>query len=216
MPIKSVSISAANIFGVFEDTDAEIPSVKKALKKLREIDALLSKGRDNLSAQELEKVSQERHWKSFLPGFIQEICQEKQPICSCDPSPKKLKRMAEKAELRRRAELEKERKEAERKRREEYEREQIEEERKRRKQQEESERKQQKQENKKRKEEMMKNPVYAMEIEFQEKIKCGLSIDSAFRQLSLKYHPDKNGGKDQMQKILLDLKEKIIAIHGFA
>jgi len=203
MSTKSfISRPAANIFGVFEDSETEIPSVKKALKKLREIDALKSKGLSHLSAQELEKVSQERHWKSFLPGFIQEIAREKLVSVKVPPSPKKLKQMEKKAELRRRAELEKERKETERKRREEYEREEKEAEKKRR--------KQQKKEEKRRQEELMKSPEYAMEFEFQEMIKkCGGNVDSAFRKLSLKYHPDKNSGKDQMQKILLDLKEKI-------
>ena len=211
MSTKSfISRPAANIFGVFEDSETEIPSVKKALKKLREIDALKSKGLSHLSAQELEKVSQERHWKSFLPGFIQEIAREKLVSVKVPPSPKKLKQMEKKAELRRRAELEKERKETERKRREEYEREEKEAEKKRRKQQEDRERKQQKKEEKRRQEELMKSPEYAMEFEFQEMIKkCGGNVDSAFRKLSLKYHPDKNSGKDQMQKILLDLKEKI-------
>ena len=197
MSAKSfISKPAANIFDILEDSEAEIPSVKKALKKLREIDALKSKGLSNLSSQELEKVSHEKHWKSFLPGFVQEIAREKLVFVNVPPSPKKLKRIAEK-----------EKKEADRKRREEYEREA---EKKRRKQQEEREKERQKQEEKKRHEELMKSPEYAMEFEFQEMIqKCRGNINSAFRQLSLKYHPDKNGGKDKMQKILLDLKEKI-------
>ena len=199
----------ANAFDILEDTEPEIPSVKKALKKLREIDALKVKGLSNLSAQELEKVSQENHWKSILPGFVQEIAREKLVSVGVLPSPKKLKRMAEKAEHKRRAELEKERKEAERRRREEYEREEREAERKRRKRQEDKAKERLKREEKKRKEELMKSPEYAMDVEFQEMIKkCHGNVDSAFRQLSLKYHPDKNGGKDQMQKILLDLKEK--------
>jgi len=206
MTAKQSASKHANAFDILEDTEPEIPSIKKALKKLREIDALKSKGLSHLSAQELEKVSQEKHWKSFLPGFVQEIAREKLVSAKVPPSPKKLKQMEKKAELRRRAELEKERKDAERKRREEYEREEKEAEKKRRKQQEDRERKQQK----RRQEELMKSPEYAMEFEFQEMIKkCGGNVDSAFRKLSLKYHPDKNSGKDQMQKILLDFKEKI-------
>lgn len=136
MSAKSfISKPAANIFDILEDSEAEIPSVKKALKKLREIDALKSKGLSNLSSQELEKVSHEKHWKSFLPGFVQEIAREKLVFVNVPPSPKKLKRIAEK-----------EKKEADRKRREEYEREA---EKKRRKQQEEREKERQKQEEKK-------------------------------------------------------------------
>ena len=128
-----------NRFDVLEDTEEHIISDKKARKKLREIAALKLKTTP-LTAEEIEKVSQEQYWKSFI-----------------------------------REETEQERKQRER-------RERI------------------------RKEEKQR---LQMEIEFDAEIEKRASVESAFRFMSLKYHPDK-GGNNHLQVMLATIKDKTI------
>jgi hypothetical protein len=143
MPAKSY-MKKHNRFDVLEDTEEHIISDKKARKKLREIAALKSKPTP-LTAEEIEKVRQEKYWNSFI-----------------------------------REETESERKQREK-------REKLIKEEKQRRQ---------------------------MEIEFDAEIEKRASVESAFRFMSLKYHPDK-GGNNHLQIMLATIKDNVTSkIHN--
>ena len=63
----------ANSFAAFKTDDGDDETrqpnnVKKALKKLREIDALNAKDASLLNPEEWEKIQQKPYWTSFLPA----------------------------------------------------------------------------------------------------------------------------------------------------
>lgn len=200
-----------NRFDVLEDAEETVTCDKKARKKLREIATLKSKTTP-LTTEELEKVSQESYWKSFLPEYFNENVNDKQHH---PPSQKKLKQMAEKERLhkmreeKRKLREEQEAREKEKEKKEARDRAKEEKEKKEaryREQQEQRDHKSREAKEQKRQEDRIRNRI---RIEFHiEYTKCG-SIKSAFRHLSLKYHPDK-GGSNNLQIILGEIRDEML------
>jgi acyl-CoA reductase-like NAD-dependent aldehyde dehydrogenase len=172
-----------------ESREGSASNLKKALKKLREIDALKHKSTP-LSAEEREKVSKETYWNSFLPGFTNPV----------DPAlkQKQHKRHMEK-EAKRAAALRKQEQERIRRETAAQEKEYV---------RKNAERMRLEKENlvkeAARKEYLVRQTI---ENEYAEAIREFGGVDRAFRKLSMKYHPDKNGGDDSRQKILSELRD---------
>lgn len=186
---------------LLEDTSAAHKNVlKKAEKKLREIELLKKKKEHcDLSKEEAEKVASEEFWQRIV-----------------SPVPKQENS----------GETKNKKKREQRKKREEEEREQQRQEFKRQREQEQ----QQEQEQRRREQEHQRQEYNKKRtfIEMQSNTKSKLdymfvlgefntlnqihqSVDKTFRILSLKYHPDKNIGRDEwataMQQHLVNIKD---------
>jgi len=187
---------SANVFSALpvEDFDSEsrdnsASNLKKALKKLREIDALKHKLAP-LTPEEREKVSKEMHWNSFLPGFVdasREELKKKQHQRHMEKEAKRAAALRKREQERIRQETVAQEKEYAR---------------------ENAERMRLEKENlvseASRKEYLLRQSIAN---EYADAIREFGGVDRAFRKLSMKYHPDKNGGDDKRQKILSELRD---------
>jgi hypothetical protein len=187
-----------NLFTVIENDDDEfVPTsrekfLRKAAKKLNEIERLEEKGKYHvLTREECEKLNQKDFWWACL---YNEKLEPKKPSENKNENKKKNKK-----------EEERKRKEAEIKRREE------------RKEEERRKEEQKKEEDKKRKiVEILNKKTNNIEEEYRELLLLhNGNNNKTFRMLSLKYHPDKNVGKlewaNEMQKKLGLCREKYIS-----
>jgi hypothetical protein len=203
-------MSARN-FNVLQEETYIMPSrtaeVRKALKKLREIDAL--KEKTDYTPEELEKLASETYWKNILEPPDTKCVEEaerksKQYKRHLEKEAKKeAKRLAEEERMRKQndARLKREAEEMARKKQRHYER----------KPQREYEDKMQAELERVRSETQFKQQYineFAMAISI---YKCP---DRAFRKLSLKYHPDKNPADrehaEKIQKILGEIREQYV------
>lgn len=192
-------MSRSNVFSVLpvEDVDSEsrnnsASNLKKALKKLREIDALKHK-LTPLTPEERKKVSKELHWNSFLPGFIRPLDASREELKKKQHQ-RHMEKEAKRAAALRKREQERIRQETAAQEKE-YARENA-------------ERMRLEKENMvneaTRKEYLLRQNIAN---EYADAIREFGGVDRAFRKLSMKYHPDKNGGDDKRQKILSELRD---------
>jgi len=207
---------------VLDEEIAYMPSrtaeVRKALKKLREIDAL--KEKTKYTPEELEKLATETYWKNILDPPNTKSSEE-----AAERKAKQYKRHEEKEskkEAKRLAEEERMRKQNEAR----LKRDAEEMARKKQRQDEYTQRyaERQRTEEKTRREyeEKMQSELeqYHRETQFKQQyinefaiaISIYKSPDRAFRKLSLKYHPDKNPENrehaEKIQKILGEIREQ--------
>ena len=174
-------------------------NIKKALKKLREIQVL--EQRDNLTQQELDKISEKNKWNAMLPSFISDTETEKIHVKT---------KQKEKREKEKRLKIEREQKARDKK---------EEDERIARAQKEEEERlaRLQKIEDERlymeKLKEKYKNNLAINIKEVEEEWIYTLfnihnnDISKTFRFLSKKYHPDKNSKSQELQKHLVNLRD---------
>ena len=192
-------MSRSNVFSSLpvEDFDSEsrdnsASNLKKALKKLREIDALKHKLAP-LTPEEREKVSKELHWNSFLPGFVRPLDASREELKKKQHQ-RHMEKEAKRAAALRKWEQERIRQETVAQEKE-YARENA-------------ERMRLEKENlaneASRKEYLLRQSIAN---EYADAIREFGGVDRAFRKLSMKYHPDKNGGDDKRQKILSELRD---------
>jgi len=170
--------------------------IKKALKKLREIQVL--KEKRDLSDCELDKLSKESYWENILNPIPTEKKETKRKASTQKDiklAKKKYERQVRKTEYERLEAIEKEKrhkeKEERQKQRQEQEKQRQEQEKQRKEQEKQNERKEKQQE----KEKGRRKEFTDMELEkeWQQYLqKNEENIDKTFRILSLKYHPDKN------------------------
>jgi hypothetical protein len=191
---------SANVFYALEEEISYIPSrsteVRKALKKLREIDAL--KEKTTYTPEELEKLSKEAYWKSILdpPDTKKQEEDErkaKQYKRHMEKEAKRASRLAAEEER-----LKKER-DARIKREEEQMRRNAE-----RQRAEEDRRRIHDEQMRRELEEKHRDARFRQTYvdEFRSAMSVYKTPDRAFRKLSLKYHPDKNPeNRDQAEKI---------------
>ena len=192
-------MSHSNVFSSLpvEDFDSESRDnsasiLRKALKKLREIDALKHKLAP-LTPEEREKVSKEMHWNSFLPGFVRPLDASREELKKKQHQ-RHMEKEAKRAAVLRKQEQERIRQETAAREKESA--------------RENAERMRLEKEN-------MVNEVARKEYlhrqnianEYADAIREFGGVDRAFRKLSMKYHPDKNGGDDKRQKILSELRD---------
>jgi hypothetical protein len=189
-----------NLFTPFEEdvNDADTTEqtttniVKKALKKLREIDAL--KQKQFHTPEEVEKINTESYWQSFLEPLTAEQKPKeteerkfKQYMRHLEKESKKEKKQKKEAAAKKAKE------EAEAREREEYAKEYE-------------------------KTQLLKNPNYLLEkqleTEFHDEIADCDSPCRAFRKLSLKYHPDKHPTEkskyENIQKLLGTIRDDYV------
>ena len=177
--------------------------LKKAAKKLNEIERLKEKGKyHSLTAEECTKLGQEDFWNA---------CLYEEPEKSSMKEERKLKKEEEKRkkkeeERRVYEEYKKKMEENERKRREEEQKEKI-------RKEEEQKRKVEQERKRKNQEKKAKKNGKHLEEEYRDLLLLHHgNNDKTFRLLSLKYHPDKNVGRtiwaNEMQKRLGECREK--------
>lgn len=188
---------------IIEDEDSnDVNMDRKATKKLREIESLKNKDKKDLTDSEKEKISKEQYWKDILDP-VKESMKE-----SIKEAKKRLKKEKEKEKIKERRRREKERiLEEEFKKREE---EEIK--RQKERQQRYEEYKRQEEERERREEETNKE-YYPIDLEYKQILKeFGGNLGKTFRKCSLKYHPDRNIGNEELanenQKKLLEVHEK--------
>jgi hypothetical protein len=206
---------SANVFYALEEEISYLPSrsteVRKALKKLREIDALQEK--TTYTPEELEKLSKEAYWKSILDPPDTKKQEED------DRKAKQYKRHMEKeAKRASRLAAEEERLKKERDARIKREEERLKKERDARIKREEeqmrrnAERQRAEEDRRRIHDEQMRRELEEKHRdarfrqtyvdEFRSAMAFYKTPDRAFRKLSLKYHPDKNPeNRDQAEKI---------------
>ena len=225
-----------NIFSAIAENDDDFKItprekfLKKAAKKLNEIERLKEKGKYiSLTAEECAKLLKEGFWQSCLyeepehlkPNIKEERKQKKEA--------EKIKKQTEAKEAERRAfeeyqqrkkEEEQKRKEEEQKRKEEEKKQKEEEQKQKEEEQKrkEEEQKQKEEERKRKKQEKKTNKkINRDSIGLEDEYKNLLLLqhgnnNKTFRILSLKYHPDKNVGRQtwasEMQKQLGEFREK--------
>ena len=185
---------------LLEDTSTSHKNVlKKAEKKLREIELLKKKKEHcDLSKEEAEKVASEEFWQRIVS-----------PVPKQENSGE-TKNKKKREQRKKREEEEREHQRQEYKRQREQEREQEQEQRRR-------EQERYEQQSKKRTFiEMQSNTKSKLDYmfvlgEFNTLNQIHQSVDKTFRILSLKYHPDKNIGRDEwataMQQHLVNVKD---------
>ena len=197
-----------NIFSTIAENDDDFKItprekfLKKAAKKLNEIERLKEKGKyHSLSLEECEKLLKEDFWQACL---YEEPESDKPNIKEERKRKKEEEKMKKKAEERRVYEEQEQKWREEQKRKEEQEKMQREEQKKR---ENEEARKRKKQEKKARKN------AKGLEEEYRDLLLLHHgNNDKTFRLLSLKYHPDKNVGRtiwaNEMQQKLGVYREK--------
>ena len=199
---------------IIEDEDSnDVNMDRKATKKLREIESLKNKDKKDLTDSEKEKISKEQYWKNILDPVKESIKE------SIKDTKKRLKKEKERDKIKQRRRREKEiileedckkREEEERKRQ--KEREERYEEYKRR-EEEERERREEEEYTRQQEEHIKQKEYYPIELEYKQILKefCG-NLGKTFRKCSLKYHPDRNIGNEELanenQKKLLEIHEK--------
>uniref|UniRef100_A0A6C0JX47 J domain-containing protein n=1 Tax=viral metagenome TaxID=1070528 RepID=A0A6C0JX47_9ZZZZ len=214
---------AARRFTVLREETYTMPSrtteVRKALKKLREIDAL--KGKPDYTPEELDKLATETYWKNILDPHDTKAKEDEERKAKQykrhmeKEAKKKAKRLAEELHMRKQTEAQQKREAEERaknkQRDDEYRRRKAEQE------QAEENRRREYEENKKAELERIEseNRFKQQYIdEFTKAVSIYKSPDRAFRKLSLKYHPDKNQANIQhaenIQKILGDIRSAYV------
>jgi ATP-dependent Lon protease len=192
---------------------------RKAEKKLKEIQALIKK--TSHTKEELDKLATEQHWKDILDWFDNpKKTAETKPEETQKTIKIRLKRKREKEKrereleeiLKQRQRREKEAEEQKR-RHEEY-RKQRQEEEFRKQEQKRQEEEFRKQEQKQRQEEKMRKHHYEHQYlwsEFDALYRQTNDVNKTFRKLSVKYHPDKNIGKQEWaeakQKELTNIRD---------
>ena len=201
---------SANVFYALEEEISYLPSrsteVRKALKKLREIDAL--KEKTTYTPEELEKLSKEAYWKSILDPPDTKKQEED------DRKAKQYKRHMEKeAKRASRLAAEEERLKKERDARIKREEEQMH--RNAERQRAEEDRRRIHDEQIRRElEENHRDARFRQTYvdEFRSAMAVYKTPDRAFRKLSLKYHPDKNPENreqaEKIQKILVEVRDQ--------
>jgi len=198
---------------IIEDEDSNDVNIeRKATKKLREIESLKNKEKKDLTDSEKEKISKEQYWKDILDPVKESIKE------SIKDTKKRLKKEKEKEKIKERRRREKERiLEEERKRQkerderfEEYKRQYKERERR---EEEERERYEEEEERERQEQYIKQKEYYQIELEYKQNLKeFGGNLGKTFRKCSLKYHPDRNIGNEELanenQKKLLEIHEK--------
>ena len=209
-----------NIFSVFSDNedDCEVQvscgnPVKKALKKLKEIQALKEKDPSVLNQEELDKVKKEAYWRGFLPN-------------NDDNKPQHPSKEERKAAKLKKKEEQRQKLEREQRRQQNEQRQQEEEQKRRKKEQEKkditmNEWRSNPDGIKRRLKievDRLCNSNAALNPNLDEEfhvayVKYDNNVNKAFRQLSMKYHPDKNpcGSQDE-QKYLGIVKEAYLKV----
>ena len=190
-------------------SDAKINTeVRKAHKKLREIDVL--KKKEVKTKEELNKIQMEMHWLSILfpneekpvDEGVEERKRKQQKRHDEKERMKQRKRKAEEIATEKRREEERKREELRQEREEREEREQSR-----------KEREQSRKERQQREASVFMNPMERrIEKEFGQLLsENDNNVNKVFRLLSLKYHPDKHlddkSGAEEIQKILGNVKE---------
>lgn len=212
---------SASVFSVLQEEMSYMPSrsaeVRKALKKLREIDAL--KEKTDYTQEELEKLAKETYWKNILdpPDTKAQLDAERKAKQNKrhleKESKKEAKRLVEEERLKKQRETQMKR-EAEK--REKHKR--LHEEYLRRK----AEREEAEENSRREYEEKMKAELEKTKLEtrfkqqyideFAKAVAIYKSSGRAFRKLSLKYHPDKNPENrehaENIQKILGEIRDE--------
>jgi hypothetical protein len=168
-------------------------SRKKAEKKLREIDSLKKK-KGELTKEEIEKVASEQYWQRIVSP-LPSTGEEKK----ANPKQKRTKAARKKKEADERENQRQEYQKREYQKREEH---------------------QNQQQRKRSFDEMQSNTKSKLDYmfvlgEFHALNRTHQNIDKVFRLLSIKYHPDKNIGRDEwataMQQHLVNVRDNLLA-----
>lgn len=204
-----------NLFSAIAETDEDFKItsresfLRKASKKLKEIEILKEKGKYNsLTADECLKLEKESFWEACL-------YEETKPS---KPNPKEERKRKKEEEQRQKQEEQKKKEEEQRRLYEEYKRKIEEEQRQKREQEKKQEQKRKEEERKRKKQEKKDKKIkqncnsLSLEEEYRNLLLLHRGNNNkTFRLLSLKYHPDKNVGKqtwaNEMQKKLVDCRE---------
>jgi hypothetical protein len=206
---------SASVFSVLQEEMSYMPSrsaeVRKALKKLREIDAL--KEKTDYTQEELEKLAKETYWKNILdpPDTKAQLDAERKAKQNKrhleKESKKEAKRLVEEELLKKQQKRDSEEREKHKRLHEEY--------LKRKAEREAAEENSRREYEENRKAELEKNERdnrFKQQYidEFAKAVAIYKSPGRAFRKLSLKYHPDKNPENreeaENIQKILGDIR----------
>jgi ATP-dependent Lon protease len=186
---------------------------RKAEKKLKEIQSLIKK--TSHTKEELDKLATEQHWKDIIDWFDNPKKTEetqktiKNRLKRKREKEKRERQLEEILKQRRRREKEAE----EQKRRHEEYRKQREEEEFRKQEQKRQEEEFRKQEQKRQEEESRKQEQKRQYLwsEFEALYRQNNDVNKTFRKLSMKYHPDKNIGKQEWaeanQKELTNIRD---------
>ena len=214
-----------------EEEPNKINIERKATKKLREIESLKKKDKNDLTNTEKEKISRENYWRDILNPPEKEEYKE-----SLKEKEKRLKKEKERQKKEEEKKRKKEEKERKKKEKEEKKMQEIYEEQKKKneryeqrkknyeeqqkhyeqhKKQHEEWKKQNEQRKKKQENDKDETKILFKEIEAEYKKVLKYydgNVEKAFRKCSLKYHPDKNPGNEvtatENQKILGEIYEK--------
>jgi len=180
---------------------------RKAEKKLKEIQALIKK--TSHTKEELDKLATEQHWKDIIDWFDN-------PKKTAETKPEETQKTI-KIRLKRKREKEKRERELEEILKQRQRREKEAEEQKRRHEEYRKQRQEEefrKQEQKQRQEEKMRKHHYEHQYlwsEFDALYRQNNDVNKTFRKLSVKYHPDKNIGKQEWseakQKELTNIRD---------
>jgi hypothetical protein len=180
---------------------------RKAEKKLKEIQALIKK--TSHTKEELDKLATEQHWKDIIDWFDN-------PKKTAETKPEETQKTI-KIRLKRKREKEKRERELEEILKQRQRREKEAEEQKRRHEEYRKQRQEEefrKQEQKQRQEEKMRKHHYEHQYlwsEFEALYRQNNDVNKTFRKLSVKYHPDKNIGKQEWaeakQKELTNIRD---------
>jgi hypothetical protein len=200
---------AASRFTVLREENYTMPSrtteVRKALKKLREIDAL--KEKTEYTLEELDKLAKETYWKNILDPSDRKAKEDEERKAKQyqrhmeKEAKKEAKRLAEEARMKKQQKREaEERAQKNKQRNDEYHR-----------------KKQAEEEYMKAElERIERNNMFKQQYidEFAKAVSMYKSPERAFRKLSLKYHPDKNPENreqaENIQKILGDIRSTYV------
>lgn len=200
-----------------DEESSKINIERKASKKLREIETLKKKDKNDLTDTEKEKIATENYWRDILNPPPKEPIKES--IIDFQKRLKKEKERQKKKEQKERLIKEKERREEEKRERDRIEKKRRDDEWEKRQEyqrkcrEEERKKKEKEEEEWNRRQEEKERRFYPIETEFKKVLlNCNGNVDKAFRKCSLKYHPDKNPGNQvtatENQKILGEIYEK--------
>jgi len=177
---------------IYEDEEIkQINMERKATKKLREIESLNKKSKNDLTDSEKEKISEEKYWKDILNP------PPKEPYKASFKQQQQWEKLAKRWE-----------KEEERKRQKQEELKRLQEEDKRL------------AEEQKRLVEENEHKLYPIEYEYKKQLKeSNGNTKKAFHKCSLIFHPDKNIGNElvatENQKKLSEIHEKYVFKNSF-